>query len=149
MLTVTQAKKILNKTVLNENSVLHWKKYQQFVIYCMIGFTGATLDYIIYLILFNKLGVSPDIASFLSMSVSIVNNFIWNSKFNFKKTDNFKRRMISFYAVGIFGMILTSLVINITYYVFHFDANIVKLVMIPVIAVIQFILNKKISFKNF
>lgn len=115
----------------------------------MIGFTGATLDYIIYLILFNKLGVSPDIASFLSMSVSIVNNFIWNSKFNFKKTDNFKRRMISFYAVGIFGMILTSLVINITYYVFHFDANIVKLVMIPVIAVIQFILNKKISFKNF
>lgn len=140
-------KKLADKTIYNADSKLHWKKYKQFVLYCLIGFTGATLDYVLYWVMFNKLGVSPDIASYLSMSVSIVNNFTWNSKYNFKKTDKFFNRLIKFYLVGISGMLLTSLVINVTYYVFHFDANIVKLLMIPVIAVIQFFLNKKISFK--
>lgn len=122
------------------------RTHQQLIVYGIIGISGATLDFLGYLFLYKQLGVAPPIASFLSVTLGITNNFILNSRFNFKVSDNLLKRFTSFYAIGMFGAILSAVIIAILQY-FKVDPTIAKLLTIPPIVLSQYILNKRIAFK--
>lgn len=118
---------------------------RRFILYGVIGASGAIIDFIIFtLLVWAKM--DPIIASIVSVSCGIINNFTWNASFNFKKKDHLMRRFISFYLVGCGGILLTIAIIFVFHDLFSVDSIIAKLISIPPVMASQFLLNKTISF---
>ena len=123
-----------------------WARYRQFVLYQLIGASGVVLDLVIFLVLYNAVGMDAQLATVISTSVGIVNNFLLNSFLNFRRRDGMLRRFARFYSVGLLGIGLVALLLLVFHDWIGVDANIVKIASMPVVAVFQFFLNKKWSF---
>ncbi len=147
-----------------DSAISQAKKQKAFILYILIGFTGLALDLISFVFMIRVLKMNELIANPISMTVGIVNNFLWNAFLNFKKTDRLLSRFMSFYAVGLFGIMIGNFflwffngVIGVQVgqllgffsgILVKFQLEIVKAVSIVVIAIIQFFLNKRFSFKS-
>lgn len=142
-------KELINKIVLFAEQTLtrlHLIKYRDFIFYVTIGFTGLFLDFLTFIVLVKVAGVSVFISNTISMTVGIVNNYFLNAFFNFKKTDQLFRRFLLFYAVGLFGILLSNIVIFLLYDKLGLWLEGVKAFSIVLVAVIQFFLNRALSF---
>ena len=118
---------------------------RQFQLYSLIGLSGVAIDFIIYLVLV-KIGIDPLFASFISVSIAIVNNFLLNRHYNFKRKDHTLQRFGSFYAVGLTGIALSIFFIYIVHTIFGLDAVMAKLISVPFIVIFQYWFNKNASF---
>jgi len=123
-----------------------YENHRNFFWYSVIGISGVALDYITFLILFNAVGLDKNVANVISTSLGITNNFFWNAFLNFKKTDKLLVRFFTFYAVGIVGLLLTSLMFVLFVDLLKIDANLVKACSIVVVVIVQYGLNRKFSF---
>ena len=121
---------------------------RNFILYVLIGAMGASIDFIAFLILHTVFAVEPTVASFLSVSLGIVNNFIINSRHNFKTKDNLWVRFGQFYLIGLGGALLSVILIYVLYNMLHVDAAIAKLFTIPPVVLLQYFLNIRFSFKK-
>jgi putative flippase GtrA len=116
-----------------------------FVQYSLIGVMGVLLDFISYVLLVRT-GLHPIPASFISVSIAIANNFVWNALWNFKRKDHLLRRFLNFYAVGLIGIVLTSFILLFAHDIIGLNAVLSKIIAIPPVVALQFLLNKKLSF---
>lgn len=123
------------------------KKFKFFIKYCFIGFAGVFLDLIVFYLLNKKLGVYYQIANIISVSCGITNNFFLNAKYNFKVTDKLFKRFLTFFAIGIIGLLLSSLLLYIFIERFHVEVLLTKVIVIFIVAVTQF-LNLHFSFNK-
>ena len=123
-------------------------KYRQLIMYCMIGCTGATLDFVVYALLANVFVMHYQTANFLSVSFGIINNFFLNRQFNFKTKNRVLTRLFSFYVVGILGWALSALCLWLFVEKICLDALVAKLGTIFFVIVVQFSLNKCITFRK-
>jgi len=124
------------------------KKNRNLILYGLIGITGATLDFLLYILLYKVFGVPPFAASFLSVSAGILNNFIWNIRHNFRVTGKMLSRFASFYLTGLAGAVLSSVLIIVMYNGLGINATIAKLITIVPVVLLQFWVNKRISFSD-
>ncbi len=133
----------------------------EFFKYVLIGFTGLTLDFLSFILFVDVLQISEYIANPISMSIGIINNYIFNALINFKIKDGLFRRFLYFYSIGIIGIILSQLfiflvhdiifmkIINISFAGFlSIELLITKALSIVFIAIIQYLLHKKFTFKQ-
>jgi putative flippase GtrA len=125
-----------------------YAKYRQFIIYSIIGLSGATLDLALFLVLFNVVKMDKNIATGISTSLGIINNFTLNVLFNFKTKDNLLRRFISFYSIGLIGLGITLGIFYVFVDLLKFNTNLIKILSIIFVVLVQYNLNKKISFKS-
>ena len=123
-------------------------RYKQLIVYCIIGCSGATLDFVVYALLTNWCGMHYQLANFLSVSFGIVNNFFWNCYFNFKTRDKIAKRLMSFYSVGMFGWALSAGCLWLFIEIMGLKPLIAKLGTIFFVTVVQFCLNKFITFRK-
>ena len=123
-----------------------WQRYRTFVVYQLIGVSGVLLDLVLFLVLYNVVGMDAQLATVISTSAGIVNNFLLNSFLNFRMRDGMLRRFVRFYSVGLLGIGLVALLLLVFDSWLGVDANIVKIASMPVVAIFQFFLNKKWSF---
>jgi putative flippase GtrA len=123
-----------------------WQRYRTFVVYQLIGVSGVLLDLVLFLVLYNAAGMDAQLATVISTSAGIINNFLLNSFVNFRKRDGMLRRFARFYSVGLLGIGLVALLLLVFHDWLGVDANWVKIASMPVVAVFQFFLNKKWSF---
>lgn len=124
-----------------------YESHRSFILYALIGCTGVALDFIAFLFLYNVLHVNAVVATIVSVLLGITCNFILNTLFNFKKTNKLHLRFLSFLLIGLSGLMISTYILAFGE-VFAFDANIVKVVSLPIIVVYQYILNKNFSFKD-
>lgn len=124
------------------------KKYRVLVVYCVIGCTGATLDFLVYAGLTSFVGLHYQFANFIGVTFGIVNNFIWNYYFNFKVRNHFFLRLASFYGVGMVGCTLSAGCLWLFVEKFALNTLIAKLGTIFFVTIVQFCLNKFITFKR-
>ena len=125
------------------------KKNIDFIKYCLIGCSGAFLDFIIFVFLIKFIGINHYLmGNCISVTVGITNNFFLNAYLNFKTTDKIFLRFISFYFVGIIGLIISLGILYLMVDIYKYNAVFSKIVTIFVITVIQFLLNKFITFKK-
>jgi len=122
------------------------KKYQTFIFYSCIGLTGTFIDLLIFIIL-THFGLPYLIANIISISIGITNNFFLNAFLNFKIKDNLLKRFSRFYSIGMVGLIISCTILFIMVDFFHFSTIISKLSTIIVVVLIQYNLNKLITFK--
>lgn len=124
------------------------RKYRELVVYCMIGCTGATLDFVVYVALTSSLDFHYQLANFIGVTLGIVNNFIWNYYFNFRVRNHFLLRLLSFYGVGMCGCALSAGCLWLFIEQLNLNALVAKLGTIFFVTIAQFSLNKFITFKR-
>ena len=118
------------------------------MVYCVIGVSGVALDYASYFVLFNWIGVYYLLANAISSSLGIINNFLLNSSFNFKVKDRMLDRFVSFYCVGLLGLAVSSAMLFVLVSRSHMNPNYAKLWTLVVIVLLQYNLNRLISFRK-
>lgn len=122
--------------------------HRTFLLYCIIGASGALIDLILFLVLYKAFGVDPFIANFFSVSAGIINNFFLNRSFNFKKHDHLWKRLGLFYVIGLLGLALSELLLFVLHERAGLDAGLSKAASIPLVVIAQFLLNKTLSFSD-
>jgi len=147
-----------------KKAVTYFGEHRSFFMYVGIGFTGLTLDMLSFLIMVKVLHVAVLVANPIAMSVGIINNFFLNAYFNFRETDRLVVRFVSFYAVGLVGILVGNAILwffngvignNVSLLLTaiwkplsSYRLELVKGTSIIIIGVMQYFLNKYISFKK-
>ena len=121
-------------------------KRKQFIIYSIIGVSGATLDFVAFLLMVKFLPIHYLVVNAISTTLGIINNFMLNAHFNFGVKDRLFARFLSFFGVGLLGMALGSGMLWLLVEVLGVIPQISKLLIIFVIVLLQYNLNKRISF---
>lgn len=133
-----------------EKKLFHklYSRFRNLILYGIIGSCTATLDFLIFTALTQGLNLYYIVANIISCSTGILCSFLLNRKYNFKVTDHTARRLLIFVAVGLTGMLLSSLILRITIEQLQWNELLSKLVSIVIVVLFQFLLNKHISFRK-
>ncbi|MDB6232779.1 GtrA family protein [Lactobacillus amylovorus] len=129
------------------NKLLHSTSFIQLVKYVLIGVLGLVVDFGVYTIL-THFKMNVEIANIISSTCGIINNFFWNSYANFKVHDRLILRFISYFLVGQITTIFTTISLFIFATKMGFPHLIVKIIATFVATLIQFIINKIITFRK-
>lgn len=124
-------------------------RYREFILYGIIGASCATFDFLVYtLILYLCPSLNVLIINTVSVICGITASFILNRQYNFKVKDRVRTRFLIFFSIGIIGLLISSLLIYIFVDFMNWNKSYAKLLTIFIVSIIQFLLNKKITFKT-
>ena len=129
------------------NKLLYSTSFIQLVKYVLIGILGLIVDFGVYTVL-THFTINVEIANIISSTCGIINNFFWNSYTNFKVHDRLILRFISYFLVGQITSIFTTISLFIFATKMGFPHLIVKIIATFVATLIQFIINKIITFRK-
>ena len=129
------------------NKLLHSEGLIQLIKYVLIGVVGLVVDLGTYLIL-TYFNLNVEIANIISSTCGIVNNFFWNSYTNFKVRDRMLLRFIAYFLVGQITTVFTTVSLFIFATKLGFPHLIVKVVATFVATLIQFVINKVVTFRK-
>lgn len=121
---------------------------RQLLLYGLIGCLSAGIDFICFNILTVYAGVYYIIANCLSVLVGIVVSFTLNRTFNFRVSDKIAQRFGLFFFIGMLGLVLSNAILWVGVELCHLTEMISKIASILIVAFIQFIFNKFITFKQ-
>ncbi len=126
---------------LNKKSV---KLLIQIFKFIIVGGTATVLDWILYYILYNYLGINPLIANIISFSTSTVYNYWASTKwvFDVTKDKSRKRLFIEFVLFSVIGLGLTELLLWIGIKVLSMNAMLVKIVATILVMIFNFVTRK-------
>jgi putative flippase GtrA len=118
------------------------------ILYGIIGSFSSGLDFAIYTVLVQVLGVHYILANCISVVAGISTSFILNRNYNFKVKDKTGRRFGIFLCVGITGLILSNLILYTCINTFAMNKIVSKLLSIVLVVFFQFLVNKYFTFKS-
>lgn len=121
---------------------------RHFIIYSAIGASGALLDYVTFVMMIHWLPWHYLAINSISTTLGVTNNFFLNLHYNFGVRDRIFRRFMMFFAVGLLGMGAASILLFLLIDVLQLIPAISKFLVIFVIVLLQYNLNKRISFKR-
>ncbi len=125
-----------------------YSRFRNLILYGIIGVFCAALDFGIYTALCYW-DIMPYLwANIISIHVGIFTSFALNRSLNFKVKDKPVTRFLSFYAVGLAGLGISELMLYLMVTIGGLNEVFCKLLSIVVVAFVQFILNKYITFKK-
>ena len=123
-----------------------YHQFRELILYGIIGGSCATLDFIIYTLL--SMVIPYLAANVISVHCGIFCSFFLNRQYNFKVKDKTSYRLKIFYIVGLTGLAVSELLIYILTDLSGLDHRLSKIITIVVSALLQFSLNKHITFKK-
>ena len=126
-------------------TITHSESFVQLIKYVLIGFLGLMVDFGVYTIL-TRFKMNVELANVISSICG--NNFLWNSYTNFKVHDHLFMRFISYFGVGQITTVFTTVSLFIFVTRLGYSHLIVKVIATFVATLIQFIVNKIITFKK-
>lgn len=124
------------------------KRHRLLIGYGVIGIFAASLDFLIYTFLTSTSHLNYQIANIISVHCGMACSFIMNRQFNFKTKDKTIKRFFCFYLIALFGLGISAFLLYVFVDLLHLHPTISKLVTILIVALIQFILNKTITFRS-
>lgn len=151
------------------NKLLTGKGFKELIKYGIVGIIGLIIDMGIYYLLVEKIEIHYPISAFIkdilglsmnvrtldilisniiSQTLAVINNFILNSYFTFKVTNNKVKRFFSFVGVAAIGMIISSTLLTLFIEYAGLSEMLSKIISILIVAFIQFIINKYLTFKQ-
>lgn len=123
-------------------------RFRHIILYGAIGSLCSALDFSIFSLLCLLQGLPYLWANIFSTHVGIFASFWLNRSYNFKMKDKTPIRFLSFYAVGLIGLGLSSLCLWLMVDTAKWNELLCKLITIVLVAFTQFILNKYITFRK-
>lgn len=125
-----------------------YNRYRNIILYGIIGCMGATLDFICYTILTILFNVYYLYANIFGVIVGITNNFFLNRNLNFRIKDHAVIRYLSFFSIGIIGLILSIILLKFFVDILQIQQLVAKFVTIFFVVGLQFLFNKMITFRS-
>lgn len=124
-----------------------YQRSRNLILYGIIGGFCSALDFVIYTLLCH-FDVLPYLwANVISVHIGIFTSFVLNRQLNFKIKDKIHQRFLSFYLVGLTGLGISSLMLYLMVDYAHWNEIVCKLITIVIVALVQYFLNKYITFK--
>jgi dolichol-phosphate mannosyltransferase len=120
-------------------------RHQHLIKYLLIGGTASAIDVILFMLIYNLGHTSELVAHSISVPVSVIFSFVVNARHNFKTVDHVALRLLSFVAVCTIGYLSGFGVIELCRQQ-GLDANLGKIISLPVVFAIQYVLNSRITF---
>ena len=122
-----------------------WEKYSLFIKFCIVGVTNVIISYTVYFFLL-KLGLYYLLASAIACIIGILNGYIWNSKYVFKKNKSLNN-VIKFFIVYISSSFINLgiMYICVDYYSIH--KLIAPIFAIGIGTIYNYTLNKMWTFR--
>ena len=125
-----------------------YSQFRNLILYGIIGGISSGLDFVVYTLLVNLAGVHYLMANICSVLLGITTSFTLNRHYNFKVKDKAKQRFAIFLFVGLSGLLLSSLILFICIQLLKLDELLSKLLSIVFVVIMQFVVNKNITFKK-
>jgi len=116
------------------------------VIYALIGLSSVVVDVGLFTLGHRLLALTPLLANMVSVNIAIGWSFGLNTWLNFGVSDRLARRFVSFYTVSLGGLVLSSLAIAVLIHLLAVQADIAKIVTLPFVVGLQYVLNRRFSF---
>lgn len=123
-------------------------RFRNLILYGLIGGFCAGLDFIVFSLLCRS-NIMPYLwANVISIHCGIFCSFILNRIYNFRVKDKVLRRFLSFYMVGLLGLGISELMLYLMVDIAQWNEIVCKLISIVIVALVQYILNRFITFKT-
>ena len=123
-------------------------RFRNIILYGLIGGVCATLDFSIYTTL-CYFDMMPYLwANVISIHCGVFTSFFLNRTFNFKVKDKTAQRFLSFYVVGLIGLAVSEGLLYLMVTIGNCNELLSKLISVVLVALVQFVLNKYITFKT-
>lgn len=124
------------------------RRFEHLVKYLLIGAMASAIDLGLFLILHNAAGLAPLAAHSVSVPAAVVFSFTCNAVHNFRTTDLIPLRFASFITVAFIGYLVGVTVIATAHEGLGLDANAAKVLSLPLVFVVQYLLNSRLSFRK-
>lgn len=121
---------------------------KRFFLYCAIGASGATLDFLAYLLLLKCTGLHYQAANAIGYTAGTALSFALNARYNFCIRDWLAVRFISFFGVALLGWLASAALLRLLVGQFQFDPYVSKLGTLLVVVLLQYNLNRLLSFRK-
>ncbi len=121
---------------------------RQFLLYCVIGFSGVGLDFGVYSLLVKTRTLDYQAANAVGYASGTLLSFILNARFNFRVTDRIALRLLSFFGVAFLGWLASFALLHLLVERFHADKILAKLATLAVVVLLQYNLNRLLSFRK-
>ena len=124
-----------------------WKK--AFWIYCFLGFISTVSNYLLTILFNRTFNLYGTVANTLAWILSTLISFVLFRYFYFDRTNNsFLNELIKFASARIFTLGVETVSVLVFVDILHVDIRIVKLILIPVTAILNYFISKLFVFKN-
>ncbi len=123
--------------------------HRTLILYFFIGVSASLIDVVGFYVFFSVLNISSPLATTGSVLIATVYAFLLNAHYNFKMTDSFWVRFASYAVVSGIGLVISAFSLWLFNVRMGFDGNMVKILSLPVIFLVQYLLNKRITFQSF
>jgi len=126
----------------------------QFLKFNIVGISNTLVDFGVYTLLTAVFGLDAIVANLISYPCGIVNSYIWNSSWTFKKErKRTKREILLFIAVNLVALAVSTGVIYACRVLFGVDDDIMRKLLYKLLAtavsiIVNFIGNKLFVFKS-
>lgn len=119
----------------------------QFLLYCLCGGTGVLSDYAIFCLALG-LGAGYQGANAIGYLSGTLVSFVLNRKITFGVRDQVSRRLALFLGVAGLGYLVSAALMWLFVERFIIDERVAKILTLPVVVVLQFSLNRWITFRK-
>lgn len=124
-----------------------YKKYRNFILYALFGAAAAVIDYVISAILIHfAVFYKPEICSLIGNVCGFIFTFMTNTLVNFKKRSEYMKTFASYAAICIAGSLISTLLIHLLKS--SMNIYVLKFVVMIFVCLLQYFLNRTITYKN-
>ena len=120
---------------------------KQFFLYCYCGACGVFSDYSLYYLLLKN-DLNYNIANILSYFLGTLISFWLNTRITFTLQDSMTKRFIYFLGVASIGFFVSAFCLWLFVRIFNIEPIFSKVIVLPLVVLIQFFLNRKYSFST-
>lgn len=128
------------------------KKYWDILSYLVFGVLTTVVNYLVYLPLYNILGLSAAVSNCVAWVISVAFAYLTNKPFVFKSHDWSAKTVVpeltKFLGCRLGSGLLETAIIFLFVDLLHFDGNILKLITSVLVVVLNYIGSKLLVFKK-
>lgn len=123
-------------------------QHKTLILYFCIGASASLLDVAVFFVFHTMFGVISTLATTYSVAIATVYAFVLNAHFNFKQTDHFLLRFFSYTFISGVGLFISALMLWVFNVRMGLDGILIKVLSLPIVFVVQYLLNKKVTFRS-
>ena len=120
---------------------------KQFLLYCVIGASGVSLDFGVYSLLVKSRLLEYQAANAVGYAGGTLLSFLLNAKFNFRVTDKIALRLLSFFTIAGLGWLSSAGLLHVLVGRYGCDKYLAKFATLIVVVLLQYNLNRWLSFR--
>ena len=124
------------------------RRNRQFILYCVIGASGVTLDFLVYSALLKSGVLQYQAANAVGYASGTLLSFFLNAHFNFRVRDRLAARLLSFCFVAFLGWAASAGTLYLLVNRAGMNKYISKVGALVIVVIVQYNLNRLISFRK-